>query len=472
MEPTTRRFDDNARAALADPTLQAALGNIATGFVPKRRRAIEQMPEWEALRDSAKSIKDHTLAHLDAYLERFESNVIAAGGQVHWARDAAEAREIVLSICRSVEARLVTKGKTMISEEIGLNQCLEGQGIEVVETDLGEYIIQLRREPPSHIIAPAIHLTKTQIEASFRAAHADLDSARDLDEPRRLVDEARNRLRPVYGRADVGITGANLLVAATGSSIIVTNEGNGDLTQALAKVHVVLASIEKLVPDFADAATILRLLARSATGQEFSTYTTVSTGPRRPGDLDGPEQYHVVLVDNGRSALLGTEFEDMLRCIRCAACLNHCPVYGAIGGHAYGWVYPGPMGSVLTPGLIGLEAAASLPDASTFCGRCDSVCPMKIPLTAMMRGWRGRAWRRKITAPRQRWAIRLWAWLARRPLLYRRMTSVLVALLRLAGGRRGVFSALPLAGGWTDHRDFPVPEGRTFQSAWRSGRHR
>src|SRR5579862_8043556 len=353
MQPTSRHFTANARAALADADLQAALAHGRTGFVARRRRAVERLPEWEALREAARTIKDHTLACLDEYLERYEQQVVASGGQVHWARDAAEAREAVLAICRAAGARLVTKGKSMVTEEIGLNAALEAEGLRVVETDLGEYVIQLRHEPPSHIIAPAIHLRRAQIETTFRDAHAELPAGRDLGEPRLLVDEARQRLRPLYAQAEVGITGANFLVAETGSSIIVTNEGNGDLTQALARIHVVVAGIEKIVPTLEDAATLLRLLARSATGQEFSTYTTLSTGPRRPGDPDGPEEYHVVLVDNGRSAMLGDGFAEMLRCIRCAACLNHCPVYGAVGGHAYGWVYPGPMGAVLTPGLSG-----------------------------------------------------------------------------------------------------------------------
>ena len=245
----------------------------------------------------------------------------------------------------------------MVAEEIGLNEFLEENGVEPVETDLGEYIIQIRHEAPSHIIAPAVHLTKEQIEADFRAAHTGLPADRDLSEPTTLLNEARGILRQRYFEADVGITGANFLIAETGTSVIVTNEGNGDLTQTLPRVHIVLASIEKVVPTLDDASQILRLLARSATGQEMSAYTTFSTGPRRPQDPDGPAAYHVVILDNGRSAMLGSEFEEMLRCIRCGACMNHCPVYQEIGGHAYGWVYPGPMGAVLTPALIGIDKA-------------------------------------------------------------------------------------------------------------------
>ncbi|MHA1544897.1 MAG: LutB/LldF family L-lactate oxidation iron-sulfur protein, partial [Alphaproteobacteria bacterium] len=390
MQPTSQNFKDNARRALADPQLQAAMLKIRPGFVNKRARARDRLPEFDQLRDEAKAIKDHTLAYLDLYLERFEAKVIEAGGQVHWAQTAQDARTIIADIAKKAGARKVTKGKSMISEEIALNPHLEAAGIQVVETDLGEYIIQLRGEAPSHIIAPAAHVSRAQVEADFRTHHTDLAQSRNLDEPEALVAEARTMLRQEYLRADLGITGANFLVAETGTTIIVTNEGNGDLTQALPRVHVVLASLEKIVPTLEDASAIVRVLARSATGQEISTYTTFSTGPRRPGDLDGPEEFHVVLLDNGRTKLLGSEFQDVLRCIRCGACMNHCPIYNAVGGHAYGWVYPGPIGAVLDPALIGLEKARHLPNASTFCGRCEEVCPMRIPLPKMMRHWRER----------------------------------------------------------------------------------
>jgi len=466
MQPTSRAFQANARAGLANDTLQKALAMARTGFPLKRAEAVARLPEFEDLREAGRAIKDHTLAHLDFYLERYERNVLVSGGQVHWVRNAEEARAAVLAICRSVGAKTVTKGKSMVAEEIALNDFLEANEITAVETDLGEYIIQLRHEPPSHIIAPAIHLVKEQVADAFRAAHTELDPARVLADPRQMCDEAREVLRPRFLAADVGITGANFLVAETGSSIIVTNEGNGDLTQTLPRVHIVMASLEKIVPTLEDAATLLRLLARSATGQEFSSYTTVSTGPRRPGDLDGPEQYHVVLLDNGRSELLGGEFQDMLRCIRCAACMNHCPVYSAVGGHAYGWVYPGPMGAVLTPSLIGIGEAGHLPNASTFCGRCESVCPMKIPLPRMMRHWREREFAQRLSPKAYRSGLSLWAWVARRPALYRVAFGLAGRVLGWAGRRRGRFRSLPLARGWTLVRDMPAPEGRTFHSLW------
>jgi L-lactate dehydrogenase complex protein LldF len=466
MRPTSRSFAANARAALADNNLQLALARMQRGFPEQRGHAVARLPEFEALRDAGRSIKDHTLAHLDFYLELYEANVAAAGGRVHWARTAAEACAAVLEICRAAGATTVTKGKSMIAEEIGLNEQLEQAGIVPVETDLGEYIIQLRREPPSHLIAPAIHLVREQVAETFRGAHRTLDRARPLAEPRQFCDEARAILRDRFLAADVGITGANFLIAETGSSVLVTNEGNGDLTQTLPRVHIVLASLEKLVPTFEDAATLLRLLARSATGQEFSAYTTIATGPRRKHDLDGPHEYHVVLLDNERTTLLGGEFRDMLRCIRCAACINHCPVYAAIGGHAYGWVYPGPMGAVLTPSLVGIEEASALPNASTLCGRCESVCPVKIPLPKLLRYWRDREFRAKLNPPAWRVGLSLWAWLAQRPVLYRLVAETMSRVLGWAGTRRGRFRALPLAAGWTSARDMPAPEGRTFHSLW------
>ncbi len=470
MQATSRAFKENAHRALGDRDLQAALAKMRQGFVERRALAAARLPEFEALRDLGRAVKDHTLANLDFYLARFEERVIAAGGRVHWAADAEAARAAVREKCRAAGARTVTKGKTMIGEEIAINAHLAAHGIEPVETDLGEYIIQLRDEPPSHLIAPAFHVTREQIADSFRQAHAGLDPGRPLEEPAALLAEARGALRQRFLAAEVGITGANLLIAETGSTVIVTNEGNGDLTQTLPRVHIVLASLEKLVPTLEDATTILRLLARSATGQEFSVYTTFSTGPRQPGDLDGPREFHVVLLDNGRSRMLGTEFQEMLRCIRCGACLNHCPIYQSVGGHAYGWVYTGPMGAVLTPALIGLEEAAHLPNASTFCGRCEAVCPMRIPLPKMMRHWREREFERHLQPPRMRLALKLWAFLALRPRLYRQAARIAAAGLGRAGRRRGAFRALPFAGGWTASRDLPAPEGRTFQAEWRAGR--
>ena len=467
---STPLFRESAAEALADQDLQRALVNVKRGFIAKRVKARDKLPEFAQLRDEARAIKDHTLAHLDLYLEAYERKVIESGGEVHYAPTANDARDIVLRLCRDAGARLVTKGKSMVSEEVDLDHHLEAAGIEVAETDLGEHILQIRGDRPSHIIAPVIHLNKEAIAADFTRAHDGLPPDRPLGSVPDLVAEARAVLREKFLAADVGITGANLLIAETGSSVIVTNEGNGDLTETLPATHIVLASIEKLVPTLEDAATVLRLLARSATGQEITTYTTFATGPARKGDPDGPRAYHVVLLDNGRSAMLGGDFHDMLRCIRCGACLNHCPVYGAIGGHAYGSVYPGPMGAVLTPALFGIDHARDLPNASSFCGRCEEVCPMAIPLPALMRKWRERDFDRGNPPWQQRLALKTWAYLAKRPRLYHALSRVAMPVLARIAGGKGRFRHVPLAGAWTGTRDLPAPEGETFQARYRKGR--
>ena len=466
MQPTTLAFKANADKALANAPLQDALGRIRTGWQATRRRAAAALDEFEALRDRGVEIKNHSLEHLDVYLEAFEAKVQEAGGQVHWARDAAEARAVIARICKEAGVKKVTKSKSMVAEEIALNDYLEAEGFEAVETDLGEWILQVSGQAPSHLVGPAVHLTKAEIADIMQK---ELGGPR-LETAEDMVGAARRVLRQKYLEADVGVTGANFLVAETGTAITVTNEGNAELTHGLPRVHVVLATIEKVVPRMLDAFTMLRLLARSATGQEFSSYTTLISGPKRKGDLDGPEEFHVVLLDNGRTKMLGTAFQEMLRCIKCGACMNHCPVYLAAGGHSYGWVYPGPMGSVLTPQLIGIENAHPIPAATTSCGRCQEVCPVRIPLPKLMRLWREEAHRRGLTPPTARRGLSLWAFFAKRPALYRMASRIGIRALARLGRKSGRFHRLPLAGGWTAGRDMPAPEGGTFMAAWRQGR--
>ncbi len=467
---TSLAFSKNAARAQADADLQSALAKLQHDTRLARPVTIGKLPEFEDLRDRAVAIKNHTLDHLDHYLEMFEANVTEAGGQVHWCNDDAGARDTVLKICRDAHAKIVGKGKSMVSEEIALNDHLIANGLEVVETDLGEYILQLREETPSHVVMPAIHLKKEQIADTFRQHHTALNPGRPLDVPSDITEEARVKLREKFLAADVGITGANMLVAETGSVVLVTNEGNGDLTQTLPRVHIVVAAIEKVVPVIDDAFSILRILARSATGQEITCYTTFATGPRRPGDLDGPEEFHVILLDNGRTKLLEGEFRDVLRCIRCGACQSACPVYGAVGGHAYGGVYGGPIGAVLTPALDGIEKAWPLPEASSFCGNCEAVCPMRIPLPELMRRWRDVAHKEKLNKAGPRRGLALWAWTARRPRVYRFGARITLRVIRLLAGRRGYLRSLPLAGGWTAARDLPAPEGSTFVDRWNKER--
>ena len=457
------------RDALADKTLSHALHEVEVVMPVIRNAALGQL-DFPAVRVRAAEIRDEALNRLDHYLEEFEANVMAMGGHVHWARDDVEACALVAEICAAADAKLVTKSKSMVTEEIELASALEKQGLEVVETDLGEYIIQLRGEKPSHILAPALHVTLDQVIESFNEHH-EVERDRPLDDADQLLAEARAVLRDKFLQADVGITGANFLVAETGGVVIVTNEGNADLTASLPDTHIVVTGIEKVVPTLDDAGLMLRLLARSAIGQRLSNYTSFIHGPRRDQDAAGPRNFHVVLVDNGRSDMLGTELQDMLRCIRCSACINHCPVYTAVGGHAYGSVYPGPMGAVLSPGLADLPKAKNLPNASTFCGRCEEVCPVAIPLPRLLRYWRTQEFSRHLRAWSERTGLRAWAWLNVRPGMYRIMQACTLALLNIWADKDGWIYRLPLFGrNWTLYRDMPAPADSTFQAQLRKAR--
>jgi L-lactate dehydrogenase complex protein LldF len=460
-------FKDTAREKLADPQLQRSLARIPIKFVKGRTTAAAEFGEFEALREAGQRVRDTVLADLAGWLERFEAAATARGVTVHWAEDAADARRIVGDIARAEGVKSVVKSKSMVTEEIELNDALAAQGVEVVETDLGEYVIQLAKERPSHIVAPIIHKNKEEVADLFAEHHArERKDDTWREDIAGLCREAREVLRPKFLAADMGISGANFLIAETGSAMIVTNEGNGRLCTTLPRVHVAITGIEKVVPTLDDAATLVRLLTRSATGQPISNYVSMLTGPRDAGAAEGPVAMHIVLLDNGRSKLLADEqLRPMLRCIRCGACMNHCPVYQNIGGHPYGWVYPGPMGSVLTPSFLGLAAAPDLPNAATLCGQCEVACPVKIPLPDMLRTLRERQVTAQMKGWRERWGYRLWGWLALRPWLYRpamRVGSRMLALL----ADEGQIDSLP--GGWTIGRTFPAPAGDTFQARYRA----
>ena len=461
-------FKQAARAALRDAPLQQALHRARSGFVAKRAQAVRNCPDFEVWRDRARDVKDAALDNLDPLLATFEAAVHRQGGQLHHAADANAACQAIVAICREADARLIAKGKSMVGEEVGLNEALAAAGFEVIETDLGEYVIQLADEPPSHIIAPAVHKTRRQIADLFARHHTGLTGRRS--EVGDLVDEARQVLRAVFPAADVGITGANLLIAETGAGMLVTNEGNGDLCSSLPRVHIMIAGIEKVVPSMAEAADILQVLSRSATGQPITCYTSFYAGPKRAEDCEGPEQFHVVLVDNGRRALLNSEFRDILRCLRCGACMNHCAVYQSIGGHAYGSVYAGPVGAVLTPWMYGPAVAADLPQACTLNGHCADVCPVRIPLPDLLRKWRNRLHENAVSAAADRYGLAVFGWLARRVRAYRFCTRIGSWLLRNVFGRRGVITRLPGAVGWVAHRDLPTPNERTFFTQYRAGR--
>ena len=456
-------FKANAGAKLADVVLQGNLKNAKYKFVDGRARAITELDDFEGTRDAGRDIRDRVLADLDLWLERFERQATATGASVLWAKDGAEVCRHVVDIARRHGVKKAIKSKSMLSEESGLNQALEAAGVQPVETDLGEYILQIaNNEPPSHIIAPVMHKGLEEVADLFHKVHA---KPRKTEIPA-LTREAREVLREHFVSAEMGISGGNFLVAETGSVALVTNEGTGRMVTTLPRLHVVITGIEKVIPTLEDLTTLMRLLPRSATGQSISNYFSVLTGVKGAGDLDGPEHLYFVLVDAGRANLVGGEFQDILRCIRCGACMNHCPVYQTIGGHAYGWVYPGPMGSVLTPLYIGMENALDLPHAATLCNQCGVVCPVRIPLPELLRKLREKQTERGMRPWVERLGLRLWSWVARRPTLYALGTWVAVRYLKWLAAGTDRIRVLGAAPGWTQGRDFPAPSGRTFRELY------
>ena len=466
MQVTSMHFKETASTKLTNANLQAALKRLQGNFVRGRADRVAELGNYEEIRTAAAAIRDRALADLDLYLQEFERNALARGAVVHWAETREDVNRIVCEIARGHGVKKAVKSKSMVSEECALNEALEAAGIEVVETDLGEYILQLAREPPSHIVAPVVHKTRDEVSALFQEKH---HSPRKTDIAA-LTREAREMLRQHFITADMGISGANFMVAETGSTLIVTNEGNGRLVTTLPRVHVAITGIEKVLPTLEDAATLMRLLPAHGTGQTISNYISVTTGVKAEGERDGPQHFHVILLDGGRSALLGSDLQPMLRCIRCGACMNHCPVYQSVGGHAYGWVYPGPMGAVLTPSYVGLENAFDLPNAATLCNQCGVVCPVKIPLPDLMRKLRERQFERGLKPWPERLGLAVWSWAARRPSIYAMMTALGARVLSLLGGTDRRIRHLPFGGGWTDGRDFPAPEGRTFRELYRKMR--
>ena len=463
MQVTSMHFKARAGQKLADERLQQNLKKLSTKWVAGRAQAIRELDDFEATREDAIARRSRALENLDVWIERFEREATARGAKVLFAQTAADASKLVVEIAKTHGVKKVTKSKSMVSEELALNRAFEAAGVQPVETDLGEYILQINdNEPPSHIVAPVVHKSKDEVSDLFARVHR---RPRLTDIPQ-MTREAREFLRPQFLSSDMGVSGGNFLVAETGSVAIFTNEGNEGMCTIVPRVHVVVTGIEKVVPTLDDLAALARLLPRSATGQSISNYFSILTGTRAPGEPDGPEHTYFVLVDGGRSSLLGGEFEQMLRCVRCGACMNHCPVYQKIGGHAYGWVYPGPMGSVLTPAYVGLENALDLPQAATLCGECEGVCPMKIPLPDLLRKLREKQVERGLRPWSERLGLVAWRFAATRPGLYRPLVRFASWVLRRAGGERGWLRTLPIGNGWTDHRDLIAPRGPTFKEQW------
>ena len=450
-------FERDARTALADGQLRSALRHATTLFGERRRSALATVPDWEGARDRARAIKDETLEHLDRYLEEFAANAERAGARVHWARDAAEACDIIGGIAERRGARTVVKSKSMASEEIHLNAALARRGIEPVETDLGEYIVQLAGETPSHIVVPAIHKTRAQISALF----AEKLGIAPSDDVTTLAAAARQALRRRFAEADLGISGVNFAVAETGTILILENEGNARLTTSLPRTHVALMGIEKVIPRFADLEVFLKLLPRSGTGQVLTAYQSLITGTKRRLQDEGPEELHIVVLDNGRSRMLASPVtRQALACIRCGACLNACPVYRQIGGHAYGSVYPGPIGAVLSPQLFGLARSAALPYASSLCGACRDVCPVKIDIPALLLHLRAQVVAGRVGEPRslERLAFRIYTAVMVRPRLFAWLMRA-VRSLRI----------MPPLGAWTKWRDLRPLAPQSFRELWQAG---
>jgi L-lactate dehydrogenase complex protein LldF len=485
-EIQTHLFEDNYRRALANPQLQKALSNATTKFTTARKISVSNVgEEWEELRDRARAIKEQAIANLDRYLDEFSGNVERLGGHVFWARDGGEANDYITRLARDRGVKLAVKSKSMMTEEIELNHALAAVGVEAVETDLGEYIIQLAGERPSHIIAPAIHKTREEVSELF----AEKLQVEPLHEIERMTQLARRVLRERFAAADMGVTGANFAIAETGTIVLVENEGNIRLTNSLPRVHVALMGIEKVIPRFADLATFLRLLPRSATGQQMSSYVSFLTGVKRSPAEEGPEELHVVILDNGRVDMLANpHLRESLYCIRCGACLNICPVYQKIGGHAYGWIYPGPIGSVLTPQLVGRERAADLPFASSLCGACRQVCPIKINIPDMLlhlrheikeeapaahtgtghaEGFAGAGKYHQTVTQRasklaEHAAIKFWAFAMRSAQRYRVGASLARIAQQAFGNKLGPG---PISR-WTSTRELPPLAPRSFRDLW------
>ena len=455
--------------AMANPKLQSALVRLSDSLGMRNKVAYQEFAESDQIRNKARAIKDATLAELDKHLETLEASVNSRGGKVHYAADAEDAQQIIREIVKQAGGKKVVKSKSMTSEEIHLNHALEQDGVKVVETDLGEYIIQIAQQRPSHLVAPAIHMRLPEITSVLSQ-----DAGRELPpKAEDLCAYARVALRQHFAEADVGITGGNFVVAETGTVVLVTNEGNGRLTTALPRVHIALVGIEKVIPKLADLPVFLKILARAATGQKLSIYTSICTGPRQPGELDGPEEFHLVLLDNGRTRILGGPLRESLFCIRCGACLNACPIYRNVGGHAYGGVYSGPIGAVITPLYDGLTPHHHLPNASSLCGACKAACPVKIAIPDLLVKLREQL-HEAPDAPKNRLeglAYRIWALSMRVPWMYRMGTWLATRTIGRWKQRDRWLSRLPgQLHGWTASRDFPSPAPARFRDWWQQQR--
>lgn len=463
MSDKATEFFERVDRAFSDPQLRKAVPLTQDRFRTGRMQAAEALGNVEEWRELASEIRMHTIENLDSYLEQLAANVRKNGGHVHFAPRAEDAVSYVVQVAMEKGAKKVVKSKSMVSEEIHLNKRLEQMGLKVVESDLGEYIIQLAGETPSHLIAPAIHKTKGQVAELFsREAGRTMPA-----ETGELLKFAREKLRQEFLEADIGISGCNFAVAESGSVVLVSNEGNARLTTTLPKVHIAIMGMERIVPTWNELDIVASMLTRSATGQKISVYLTAVNGPRLPEDLDGPEEFHLIILDNGRSDILGTAYQEVLKCIRCGACLNVCPVYRHIGGHAYGSVYSGPIGAVLAPLLEGYEELKELPYASSLCGACTEVCPVKIPLHDLLLEHRKDEVEQGLTPFAEQLAFKGFGYAASHPFVFDQAVKIAHAGLGMFA-KDGYISKGPgPLRGWTEARDLPRPAKESFREWWR-----
>lgn len=465
LRQTHHEFDAASRDAMASPHLKGILNQLGDNSREYTERTWKDFPAGDALRTKARKIKDETLAHLNEHLATLADSVERQGGKVHWAATGEEACEIVQSILAAADAKKVVKAKSMTTEEIHLNESLQAAEIEVTETDLGEYIVQLAGHRPSHVVGPALHLSVDEVaDILGRDVDEILPSDRVL-----LTAHARRILRQRFAEADAGISGVNFAVAETGSIALISNEGNIDLSTSLPKTHIAVMGIEKVLPTLDDLPTFLQLLPRAASGIKMPSYTTIISGPKQPGDPNGPEAFHLVILDNGRSEILAGPLRESLFCIRCGACLNACPVYRTVGGHAYGGVYAGPIGAVLTPLYDGLADNQPLPHASSLCGACREACPVKIAIPDMLVQLREQLHETpQGVSGGESFVYRLGAMVLKRPWLYRMATWMSSRWLGRDGSTSNWWKRLPgLGSGWTKSRDFPPPAKQRFRDLWR-----
>ena len=471
MEVKTQKFVQSSRLAIEDAKLQKAIHKATSRAVDERNKAASEIPDWEELRNKARAIKEQTLERLDEHLSLLADSVTQAGGIVHWAKTADDAASYITALAKAKSVKTVVKGKSMTTEEIGINQRLQEIGVEPVETDLGEYIIQLADETPFHIIAPAIHKTRQDIGQLF-SEHLGVDYE---ENPEVLTKIARTTLREKFCNAEMGITGVNFAVAETGTIVVIENEGNGRMSTSLPSTYVAVMGIEKVIPRLEDLSVFLSLLPRSGTGQKATGYASFLTGPKRQDENGGPAEFHLVILDNGRSRILqDAEMRESLYCIRCGACLNICPIYNKVGGHAYGWVYSGPIGAVITPQLIGVNNAKHLPAASTLCGACRDICPLKINIPRMLLKLRHQIAEEKEDQGKveskfgwmERAVWSLWAMSMKSSQAYRLVTRTAAFAQRGLVGK-SMLTKLPLFSRWTRHRAMPALAPKSFRALWK-----